>query len=209
MTDGATSHQRFIDQSDLRRLRRAEALEATAVLGIESDKVHFLDFPDSRLAAFHKPAVDKTVALLASVRPEEVYVPYRRDGTPDHEATFRIVAEAAAHMDQPLRFLEYPVWFWNRWPWVPLPIKPSRSTLEDFAGAAKARFGLEMLREFRSGVLVESVLDKKRSALARHLTQMTRLREGTQWPILSDVSDGSFLQCFFRKFEVFRCSDLP
>jgi LmbE family N-acetylglucosaminyl deacetylase len=207
MTDGATSHQAWMDRDELRRTRKIEALEATAVLGLRAEHVMFLDFPDSQLSRYHREAVAAVTDLLTRLAPQEVYVPYEHDGTPDHEATYRVVIEALREVRSPTRILEYPVWFWNRWPWVPLPVSVSRSTMNAIGAAVGAGCGRQVLREFRSGVRVENVLGRKREALARHRSQMSVLRPGTAWPTLHDVSDGEFLKCFFRDYEVFRCTE--
>jgi LmbE family N-acetylglucosaminyl deacetylase len=203
MTDGATSHHGLVDADELRRLRRAEALDAVEVLGIDPRVVLFLDFPDGRLAAHGEAAVARVLAVIESQQPEEVYVPYRHDGTPDHEATYRIVAEALKQARRPIVMLEYPVWVWNTWPWVPLKLRPGRETLAAARRATEGRFGRELRRSFGSGVHVSAVLETKRLALSKHRSQMMRLGEGP-WPTLADVSDGAFLECFFQDYELFR-----
>jgi LmbE family N-acetylglucosaminyl deacetylase len=208
MTDGSTSHSSLMSKPELCRLRRQEALAATEVLGLRSDDVYFLDFPDSMLAASHATAVRQVMTLLEQHRPEEVYVPYRCDGTPDHEATYRIVIEAVTTLGRRTTLLEYPVWYWNQWPWVPLSVGPGSGTLQALRRAAQSRFGLTMMKEFQCGVFVGEVIHKKREALSQHRSQMTVLRPGTPWPTLGDVSDGRFLECFFQDFEVFRYSEL-
>jgi LmbE family N-acetylglucosaminyl deacetylase len=209
MTDGATSHQSFMDSESLRKLRRAEALEATAVLGLGPERVHFLDFPDSKLGSHHRAAVSRVSGLLEALTPEEVYVPYRLDGTPDHEATYRIVVESLQSAGRAIRVFEYPLWFWNRWPWVQIEIRMSRNTIAATRSAFGAQLGMKMLREFRSGVFVRSALERKREALAKYRSQMTELQTGKAWPTLGDVSGGEFLRCFFQDFEVYRCPNAP
>ena len=206
MTDGATSHQAFIDAEELRRLRRAEALQATAVLGLPADRVEFLGFPDGRLSGVHEAAVEHVAAIVDRCAPEEVYVPYSRDGTADHEATYRIVIDALRSVGRQTRVLEYPIWFWNRWPWVSFKLEAKRSLLGVLSQVMDARFGLEVLREFRTGVLVAPVIETKRKALTRHRSQMTALLPETGWPTLPGVSNGELLDCLFQDFEVFRSS---
>lgn len=206
MTDGTTSHRRFMDAEELRLLRREEALAAADVLGIAPTEVHFLDFADGELGNFHDAAVRRVVELVNDHRPAEVFVPYRADGTPDHEATYRVVTEALSQMNLPVRICEYPVWFWNQWPWVPLQLGCNRDTLKSLRQILRGGFGMKTYRTFRSGVFVGDVLDRKRRALAQHRSQMTKLRPGVAWPILSEISGGGFLQCFFQEYEVFHCS---
>jgi LmbE family N-acetylglucosaminyl deacetylase len=205
MCDGSTSHSRFIAADALSRLRRQEALDAAQALGLAAADVQFLDLPESQLAQHHQVAVAQVLAILLLRRPEEVYVPYRWDGTPDHEATFRIVAEAVGKSGLALRVCEYPIWLWNRWPWVPLPIRASRVTLREMRGALGSGLGLNFFRRFRTGVAVTAVMANKRAALAQHRSQMAELVPGVGWPTLAGVSEGGFLDCFFQDYEVFHC----
>jgi LmbE family N-acetylglucosaminyl deacetylase len=202
MTDGRTSHRHAMDPKQLSRLRQEEACAATSILGVPVDDVHFLGFPDSQLATCHTAAVDRVAELLELSPVEEVFLPYRADGTPDHEATFPIVLEAIARTGLRPQILEYPVWAWNRWPWVSVAPRGWRATVQAAKWSVKGAFGLKM-RGFRSGTHIAGVLEQKRRALLAHRSQMIRLVAGTDWPILSDVSDGDFLACFFQDFEVF------
>lgn len=207
MTDGSTSHRRFIESEELRRLRNAEALEAAKVLNVSSEDVHFLDFPDGSLGQAHEAAVAEVLTILNRNRPDEVFVPYRADGTPDHEATYRIVMEAAHKSKLALLVCEYPVWFWNQWPWVPLPLRCNRDTCKAVWRSLRAGLGLKFSKMFRDSVRVHHVLDRKRQALARHRSQMTPLQSGVDWPTLGEVSGGQFLNCFFQEHEIFHCEE--
>ncbi len=207
MTDGSTSHRRFVKSDELTRLRNAEALEAAKVLEVDPEHMHFLNFPDSQLGQMHDEAVTKVLSILNQTRPDEVFVPYRADGTPDHEATYRIVVEAVYKSGLPLTVWEYPVWIWNQWPWVPLPLKCNRDTCKAVWQSLRNGLGRRISKMFRNGVCVRGVLDQKREALAKHRTQMTRLQPGVDWPILADVSGGGFLECFFQEHEIFHCEE--
>lgn len=208
MTDGSTSHRAIVPAAELRDIRMGEARDAAQALGVSPGDVHFLDYPDGRLDGLAAEAADRVRALLDRYRPQEVYVPYRRDGVADHEATYAIVLDASRRQGRPLDICEYPVWAWNRWPWVPLRLRANRDTLRALSEAFRGGFGRTMLREFRSGVDVRAVRERKRIALSRHLSQMTVLRPGTAWPTLGDVSGGAFLECFFGDYELFRCTRL-
>jgi LmbE family N-acetylglucosaminyl deacetylase len=204
MTDGRTSHQSFISPDELTELRKREALGATAVLGVAPDDVHFLGFQDGKLGTFHQEAVARVSALIEHYRPHEVFAPYRDDGTPDHESTFRIVAEAVSATAHPVRLCEYPVWFWNQWPWVSLKLRPNREAFKSLRRSFDARFGRIAYANFGSRVFVGDVLRLKRKALEEHRSQMSVLQPNSSWPTLHDVSNGEFLQCFFHDIEVFR-----
>lgn len=205
MGDGSTSHSRFIAAQELGRLRRQEALDAAQALGLAAADVQFLDLPESQMAQHHQAAVAQVLAILLLRRPEEVYAPYRWDGTPDHEATFRIVAEAIGKSGLALRVCEYPIWLWNRWPWVPLSLRASRVTLREMRGALGSGLGFNFFRRFRTGVSLAGVMERKKEALAQHRSQMAELVPGVGWPTLAGVSEGGFLECFFQDYEVFHC----
>jgi len=205
MTDGRTSHRRFMEEGELRHLRQSEALDAAAILGIQRSDVHFLDFEDCCLNKFHTRAVEHVLALIHRYHPDEVYVPYQGDGNPDHEETYAIVVEACWKSALRLELCEYPIWFWNHWPWVSLQVQCNLTTFRDLLKLLKAGLGWRLFRAFRSGVYVGGVIERKRQALAQYRSQMTVFKEGTAWPTLPGVSNGEFLDCFFQKFEVFRC----
>lgn len=208
MTDGRTSHRRFMPEEELQHLRKVEALDAAAVLGIGRSDVHFLDFEDSRLSNSHDSAVERVLALINQYHPAEVYVPYQRDGTPDHEETYAVVIEACRKSGFQLDVCEYPIWFWNQWPWVSLHFGWNGDAMRELLRVLRAGLGWRLFRTFRSGVFVGRVLEEKRQALTRYRSQMTVLKEGTAWPTLPGVSKGEFLDCFYQRFEVFRCRKL-
>jgi len=203
MTDGATSHRRFIPPAELVRVRRGEAIEAARILGVPESQVTFLDYPDGRLHSAREAAVSRIAALLATLHPEEVFVPYRFDGTPDHESTYVIVTDALRGVNAPTQVFEYPVWFWNQWPWVSLPLPPNRQLLHALRRSLRFGFGRTARRTFTHGVDVRSVAEKKRQALAAHRSQVTRLNGDPAWPILDDVSGGQFVACMTGDYEVF------
>lgn len=209
MTDGSTSHRQFMAAAELCRRRRAEAIEACEVLGVTPDDLRFFDFPDGELAHHHDAAVAMVVALIDACRPHEMFVPYQRDVTSDHEATFRIATEALRKSSQQVQLYEYPVWTWNRWPWVRLSAPISRDGLRAVIQACAGGLGLSHLRRFRSGVRIDGVVGRKREALRRHRTQMAAVIPEVPWPTLGDVSNGDFVDCFFQDYEVFRCRSLP
>jgi LmbE family N-acetylglucosaminyl deacetylase len=208
MGDGTTSHSRFMPPGDLHRLRNGEALAAAEKLGLTASDVRFLDLPETRLSSHHELATQRVLAILDECRPEELYVPYRRDGNADHEATHRSVVAAARRSGLALRMCEYPVWMWNQWPWTSLDVRLSRMTLRDIRRVVSSACGLEALMHFRTRVFIGDVLARKREALAQHRSQMIELVPAVGWPTLSDVSGGEFLDCFFQPCEFFHTWNL-
>lgn len=103
-----------IPSETLTALRNQEALQALEVLGVSPQDVAFLNYQDGGLrktnATTRAEIVAKIVQLLADFHPEEVYVTYRSDGHPDHNATYLLVFEAMRQRGLALDLLEYPVW---------------------------------------------------------------------------------------------------
>ncbi|HEY1793396.1 MAG TPA: PIG-L deacetylase family protein [Opitutaceae bacterium] len=116
LTDGEHSHAAYpeIDPRALAVRRRAEALAATALLGIGPARIRFAQLPDGRLPALVSAGDAASVGILASaitdLRPCTILLPYRRDGSSDHEAAFVLVARAVTKSAHPCRILEFPVW---------------------------------------------------------------------------------------------------
>jgi N-acetylglucosamine malate deacetylase 1 len=96
------------------QLRNGEVAAATATLGVPAEDLEFLSYPDGGLDALLGPdraqAVDRIAALLRTFRPEEVYVTHRHDRHKDHEAAFKMVADAVLRSGLTVDLLQYPIW---------------------------------------------------------------------------------------------------
>lgn len=204
MTDGRSSHAHLMPAEDLARLRRQEALAACNCLGVTQENVIFLEFPDGSLQAHEADAAKRVQAVLRDRRPRDVYVPYKNEPPHDHVATYRAVTAALQTHCEPVTVFAYPVWYWDHWPWTRLPRPGRRATASAMVRSIAAGFGLRMSRLFPHVVDIRDAMPDKRAALAAHRTQMQRVQPGTNWPILADVSDGEFLDCFLRPFELFQ-----
>lgn len=208
MADGSTSHAHLINGQTLAEMRRAEAREACTVLGLDPDTdVIDLGLPEAQLHNYEADIVRRVADLLARWQPQAIFVPYRHDVHPDHVVTNRTVRAAlrlwAQRAGQRVTVYEYPIWYWNHWPWMPPMRRPRRDwpfyalrSLEGLAGWRAARI-------FRHYVNIAAVLDRKREALARHRSQTIRHQDNPHWPILADVGDGRWLECFFTDREIF------
>lgn len=204
LTDGRSSHAHLMPADELAQLRRQEALAACHRLGVDSEDVLFLDFPDGDLKAYESEAAERVRAILSERQPSEVYVPYRDEPPQDHVAACHAVMRALQNHLMPVTVYDYPVWYWNHWPWTHLRRHGWRATANAANHTMSAWFGLRMLYLFPYVVDVSDTLADKREALAAHRTQMKRVRPETEWPILADVADGEFLACFMQPFELFR-----
>lgn len=118
-TDGEGSHRGHptLRPADLAVLRRAEALDAMASIGIPGDRLRFCGAPDGKLKSLSPSEIEIWVArlkdLVVEVRPAEVMLPCRDDGSSEHEAVFTLLRRALAALPFAApRILEFPVWSW-------------------------------------------------------------------------------------------------
>ncbi len=204
MTDGRQSHGHLIPGDELKIIRAREAVAAAEQLGVAAQDVIFLEFEDGKLGENYDRAVFRVTEVLKQAQPQEVFIPYRQDVRPDHIATQTIVTSALKLIGHTAVIYEYPIWFWYHWPWVSIPFTARRSTLAILHNSLMAGLGLRLYQEFRWWVDIREVLDLKRTALAQHRSQMTRLIAHPGWLTLSDVSNGEFLACFLQEHEIFR-----
>jgi LmbE family N-acetylglucosaminyl deacetylase len=200
MTDGAASHHHLVSSQQLAAERELEAREAASVLGVEPDAVHFVQVPDSQLARHVEATLPRVVELLEQYRPAQIYAPFHRDGLADHVAA-AIIAERAASAAGVPELLGFPVWFWNRWPWMrPIPgaFDPPPQRLK------KSLVGVyALLSELRVHVEIAEQMPAKAEALACHRSQMQRRDGDPAWLTLADVAGGDFLTRLMRDREVF------
>ena len=203
-TDGSRSHSRFMDTEELAALRRTEAVAAAAVLGVGPGRLHFLGLADGGLADHHDAAAAALTALVTDLRPDHVLVPSRHDSQQDHLAARHAAVAALRRSGREAEILEFPIWFWHHWPWIPVPLTADRALRRAVRTSARRRLGLQALTEFGCAVDVGDVLDRKRAALACHRTQTTHYAGDPEWPILDDVAGGLFLDRFFQRYELFR-----
>ena len=203
VTDGSRSHSRFMDPTDLAGVRRSEATAAATVLGVGPGRVHFLGFVDGRLDDDHDTAAAALADLVSDLRPDHVLVPSRLDQQRDHLAARRAALAAVRRSGGGAEVLEFPIWFWHHWPWIPLPLTADHTLRRAIRQSARRRFGLQALSAFDRAVDVGDVLERKRAALACHQTQTIRYGGDEDWPILDDVAGGLFLDRFFQRFELF------
>ena len=201
MTDGRRSHHKFISENRLKALRAEEAIQANKVLGGKKAHLIFFEFEDGKLMKNKAEAIEKVRNILQVKEPRQVFIPYDGETPSDHLAANQIVMEAIKGYEKPLRIYQYPIWFWTHWPWVGLPKQSIRSFVSGIKYCLIS--GYRLAKDFRSFVCIESATDTKRDALAQYKTQMTRISGNPEWPILHDVANGEFLECFFQDREIF------
>jgi len=183
LTDGSASHPGHprLPPMQLAALRQDEARAALRVLGVDSAEVSFLDAEDGTLDHLTPDQADtlgrRLADILRKVRPDEILLPYRRDGSSEHEAAHRLVQAALHTTGLTPRQLEYPVWAW----WSPRllvhPLLTSRRVWRlDFLGYEQI----------------------KQNAIAQHRSQIE-----PSPPRATPVLSGAFLSFFKRPVEYF------
>jgi len=208
MTDGSKSHRLLIAEDELKAIRASEGLAASKSLGLNACDVFLLGFEETKLSECGDSATNRVTEILLRQQPDEIFIPYHKEPSlwsKDHFVTNRIVVSALKLYRRKVTIYEYPIWFWRHWPWTSIPIG---TTWEIFSFLKNSLVSpLSLLREFRCSVYIGDVLELKRAALDQYKSQMTRLIPDPRWRILSDVSNGDFLKCFFQAYEVFRRSE--
>lgn len=126
VTDGAQSHAGHptLSPAALASLRREEARQAMALLGLDPSSLTFLGARDGSLAHLEPTSAQRLVDVIASylksISPTEIFLPSRRDGSSEHDAAFLLVDRALAQAGLKPRILEFPIWSW----WNPSLILP-------------------------------------------------------------------------------------
>jgi len=119
LTDGSGSHPNhpLLQPAAIAALRRREAADATALLQVSADALHFIDAADGSLASLTEEARRSCIRdlgrILASIRPTEVFLPCENDSSTEHNAAFHLVMESLREAGLSPRILEYPIW--ARW----------------------------------------------------------------------------------------------
>ncbi len=122
VTDGGASHPGHpsVAPVDLAARRRDEAQVATGILGVDRERVTFLDERDGTLAHLGpgraREVAGRIAAILARLAPEAILMPCRHDGSSEHDASFELVTGALEQAALSPRIFEFPVWSW----WNPI-----------------------------------------------------------------------------------------
>jgi LmbE family N-acetylglucosaminyl deacetylase len=125
LTDGAGSHpnSRTFPPDRLRAVRAQEVQAAVGHLGLTSDRVVFLNQPDTVAPHCGSGFDDAAATLTALVRREQgcsaILAPWRHDPHSDHEAASLLANTVASSAC--IRHVAYPVWGWTRPLDTPVP----------------------------------------------------------------------------------------
>jgi LmbE family N-acetylglucosaminyl deacetylase len=178
-TDGSMSHAAVLgihrDPSprELIEVRQAEAAAAAGVLGVAAANLHFLGFPDTRLA----DCLPEFAAMLRKVLEAhpgagELYLPHEvRELNADHQATGETVLKCVRELGLTPRIRKFVVW--------------DQRTEDEFAfvnrrqAPASACNGERLVQ-----VDIAADLGLKRAAMAEHRTQVTLYSPAQSRPVV-------------------------
>lgn len=160
MSDGTLSHPNSVayPAERLRDLRESEAHEAMRILRVDPKACTFLRYRDRQVPAVGTPGFSEAATALASLlnrlKPSTLFMPWRRDPHPDHQASWQIGQAALRHTIHKPRVLEYPIWLWE-------------------LGTPDDRPYPDEVQLWQ--VSIETVLNQRNQAIAAHRSQVTRL----------------------------------
>lgn len=194
MTDGCKSVPWSGTEEELISVRMAEAIEVATSLGLKAEDVSFLNYTDGLLNLHWAEAVCKISGILITEKPQEVFMPYSKDGHGDHTAANQIVRTAVNESGFNITAYEYPVWFWNHWPHVKVGMNHYGRTMFK----KSIRYFWPQLKEFNCFVNIEECFGLKRSAFDGYKSQQG----------VKDFADGTFINLFFQGKELFRRYEL-
>jgi LmbE family N-acetylglucosaminyl deacetylase len=195
VTDGRYSQRSACISADrLAALRRAEAVAACAVLGVDADDVVFLDHEEGSLHQVGSQLVAQLVEVLDALRPAELLSPSGIDRLADHRNVCRAARRAVAACRQQPSVLEYPVWLWDAQAWIDRDAPALRQ-----AGQLLTRPVTVGARLRPVAVGVGAVRDRKRAALDQYRSQLTNLTGEPTWATM----DPRFIERFMGHQELF------
>jgi LmbE family N-acetylglucosaminyl deacetylase len=123
LTDGEASMKGHspIASQEVADVRKQEAIEACAHLGLNVDDLKRYSLPDGQVpgkgTAGFEEAVERLLNDIREFAPAEIICPHRMDGHGDHAAAAEITQETVRRCKSPPRLLFYTVWIWFTAPW--------------------------------------------------------------------------------------------
>lgn len=189
-TDGSMSHAAVLNipedpsPQELIKIRQAEATAAAGVLGVAPADLHFLGFPDTRLAGCLPEFADALRKVLAD-HPDagEIYLPHEvLELNADHQATGETVLSCVRELELTPRIRKFVVWDQrteDEFAFVNRRRSPGPAPGSASGGRADGGGGERLVR-----VDITADLDRKRSALAEHRTQVELYSPAQHRPVV-------------------------
>lgn len=105
-----------LHEAEVIDIRQRIALRSNQMLGVSSESIHFLDFPDSRFSSLTPgdEQVDRLSNLVVRIAPDVLFLPHPLEYSPDHITATKIVDGLKFHI--PIKHYFYCVWVWYHMP---------------------------------------------------------------------------------------------
>lgn len=127
-----------MSEEQLAMARQASCRKAMSVLGLSSEDVAFLGFPDGELN-LHEDDIMAQVKAILGEQPVTLFVPHAGEGWSDHLVVHRLGKQLAATMTE-IRLYSYCVWFYYSMPFRKFPrVRWSAAKLLQDDGARKKK----------------------------------------------------------------------
>lgn len=115
VTDGSrASLPEPLAPSEIAAVRRKESLQAAKLLGVPSENVLFLPYPDSCVQENAAHIADDIASQLWLYQPALVVGPHGLDAHEDHRAVSCLLRKLQSEGKIPCPLFEYPLWFWPK-----------------------------------------------------------------------------------------------
>jgi len=203
LTDGTSSHTKFISRQELKSIRIKEAEKAAYELGIKSGNLHFLEITDGNLDKQYKKTVSLIAETLKNNKPDIIFVTSGKEFPDDHFFTNKSVLEAVKESSISPDIYEYLIWYWHSWPFTLSFPEGKKNMLRFIFRSLKTFAGLQPIFHINYCADISASLKKKSNALNQHKSQIERYNGIADWPVLGDVSKGEFLNFFLSEYEFF------
>lgn len=203
LTDGTSSHTKFISRQELKSIRIKEAEKAAYEFGIKSENLHFLEITDGNLDKQYKKTVSLIAETLKNNKPDIIFVTSGKEFPDDHFFTNKSVLEAVSKSSISPDIYEYLIWYWHSWPFTLSLPEGKKNILSFILRSLKTFAGLQTLFLVNCCAYISVSQKKKINALNQHKSQIERLNGIIGWPVLGDVSKGEFLNFFLSENEFF------
>lgn len=111
MTGGGASHRSCCDvtEKEIVAARRRLTHKALAELGLPSENVYELDYPDGDIGGENSEEEERLRMVIDEIKPATILVPHHREGWPDHLSVRELGVKLAP---KDTKVYEYCVWMW-------------------------------------------------------------------------------------------------
>lgn len=99
------------DKQELIMARKNLAIQANSILGVKSEYLFFLDFPDGHFDNVSHEQIEQCKLLIEQIKPQYMFYPHPYDGSPDHKIATKVLQQIVSEMD--ITQYYYCVWLWH------------------------------------------------------------------------------------------------